>query len=192
MNALGHRYYTLEPRPISYTSPKLSNHPATVKAKETADGLNDAYQEASNSHQMIRCKLMEFKKLIGQPDYADLSACFVGLKTLSAQMPVALTCSDSTNEPLELVGGPQEVQEAVKIFNEMLITCHQFLSETDVHLEKIKQRISSLKMLAVTQHILDVCSNFERQAPTNIDIFATEVRSLLLDIRTSAKQAKIG
>lgn len=187
MNAMGYRYYTLESRTIPYRSPNVSTHPASVKAKEAADSLNEAYQEALNAHQVIRGKLNEFKKLVGQPEYADLSLCFASLKSLSGKEKVKLICSETTNDPLELVGGSEAVKEPVKILNEMLNACHVFLKETDVYIERIKKRIESLKLLAVMQQILTISSTFETQASTNVNIFATEIRSLLLDIRSAAK-----
>ncbi len=189
INSIGFRYYTLESRPIPYKSPNISTHPATIKAKEAADSLNDAYQKASDTHQMIRCKLIEFKKLVGQPEYADLKACFAGMKVLSGEAEVRLVCSDVTNDPLKLVGGAWEVQHAIKVFNGMLDTCHEFLQETDSYLERISQRIEALRMLAVMQQILTICATFEAYAATNVNIFATEIRSLLLDTRSAAKQS---
>lgn len=188
MDALGHRYYTMESRPIPYTSPKTSTHPASIKAKDAADSLNEAYLEALNTHQMIRSKLIEFKRLVGQPEYADLSCCFGALKKLSGgDKMVTLVCSDVSHGPLCLEGGSKNVENSVKVFNEMLATCHQFLDNADVYLETIKQRIAALKLLAVMQQILTICSLFEARAATNVNIFSTELRSLLLDIRASAK-----
>lgn len=190
MNAIGYRYYTLEPRPIPYKSPNVSTHPASVKAKEAADRLNEAYKEVSDLHQEIKEKLAKFKSLVGQPGYSDLSSCFAALKTLSGSTKVTLLCKEGTDDPLELVGGSEKVQGAVKVFNEMLNICHDFLEDNDAYLERIKQRIAALRLLAVMQQILNICSTFEEQAPTNVGIFATEIRSLLLDVGSAAKRLK--
>lgn len=190
MTALGYRYYTLEPRPIPYKPPGLTTHPASEKAKDAAESLNNAYQEISDLHQTIKSKLDEFKKLVGQPMYSDLSSCFASLKTLSNGTKVELVCSETTSDPVELVGGSEKSQEAVNIFNEMLGSCHQFLRDNDQALETIKERIASLRQLAIMQQILDICSTFETHAPTNVGIFATEIRSLLLDVRSAAKKLK--
>lgn len=188
LNALGYRYYTLDSRSIPYKSPPVTTHPVSVKAREAADSLNQAYLDALNMHQTIRSKLNEFKKLVGQPDYADLASCFSALNSLTGQKSVALVCKKETNEPVELVGGTQEVEKHVQAFNEMLDNCHQFLDNVDVYLDTIQQRIAALKLLAVMRQILNICSIFEAHAATNVNIFATEIRSLLLDIRAAADQ----
>ena len=187
MDALGHRYYTLERRIIHYQSPHVSTHPASRKAKEAADNLNEAYLEALNTHQTVKSKLSEFKKFLDQPDYADLSSCFTTLKVLSAPEAVVLVCESGTNSPQELIGGSKGMEDAIKVFNEMLDTCHGYLENVDVYLSNIKQRIEALRSLAIMQQILDICKTFETQAATNVDIFATEIRSLLLDVTSSAK-----
>lgn len=188
INALGFRYYTLEPRTIPYTSPNVTTHPASAKAKEAADQLNEAYQEVAGMHQTIKAKLDKFKEQVGQPAYSDLAACFASLKTLSGSAKVKLFCKDGTEDPIMLEGGSEEFQEALKVYNEMLEICREFLANTNVYLERINERIAALKQLAVMQQILDICSAFEEQAPSNINIFATEIRSLLLDTKSSAKQ----
>ena len=187
MNALGYRYYTLEPRPIPYRSPNTSTHPASIKAKEAADNLNQAYVDITTLHQDIRSKLNEFKKRTGHPEYADLPSCFATLKKLSGGTVIKLECNNLTNDPIELVGGSKEVEGHLKVFNEMLDLCHQFLEQADTSLETIEKRIKALKMLAVMQQILSICSIFESQAASNVNIFSTEIRSLLLDVRSSAK-----
>lgn len=188
MNALGHRYYTLESRPIPYKSPPTTTHPASLKARDAADSLNQAYLEALNTHQTIKSKLNEFKKLVGQREYTDLAACFSALSKLTGQKAVTLVCNDASNEPAELVGGAEEVAKPVQVFNEMLDNCHQFLDNVDVYLDTIKQRIDALRSLAIMQQILTICSTYETQAATNVNIFATEIRSLLLDARVAAEQ----
>lgn len=187
MDALGNRYYTLERRTIPYQSPHTSTHPASRKAKEAADNLNEAYLEALNTHQAVKNKLTEFKRLLDQPDYADLSSCFSTLKVLSSPEAVALVCESGTNSPQELIGGSKGMEEAIKVFNEMLDTCHGYLENVDVYISNIRQRIEALRSLAIMQQILDICETFEAQAATNVDMFATEIRSLLLDITSSAK-----
>lgn len=194
MNALGYRYYTLEPRPIPYRSPNTSSHPASVRAKEAADSLNQAYMDITSLHQDIRSKLNEFKRRIHHPDYSDLPSCFATLKKLSGAgtgtgggVPIKLECSSLTNDPIELVGGSKDVEGHLKVFNEMLDLCHQFLEQAETSLETIEKRIKALKMLAVMQQILSICSIFESQAASNVNIFSTEIRSLLLDVRSSAK-----
>lgn len=186
---MGYRYYTLESRPIPYKSPPTTTHPASVKAKEAADSLNQAYLDALHTHQAVKDKLNEFKKLVGQREYMDLANCFLALNTLTGgEKPVTLICDDATNEPVELVGGAEVVEKQVQVFNEMLDDCHQFLNNVDVYLDTIKQRIKALRSLAITQQIQTICSTFEMHASTNVNIFATEIRSLLLDTRTAAKQ----
>ena len=186
---MGYRYYTLESRPIPYKSPPTTTHPASVKAREAADGLNQAYLDALNTHQAVKDKLNEFKKLVGQREYTDLANCFLALNTLTGgQKPVTLVCDDVTNEPVELVGGAEEVRKPVQVFNEMLDNCHQFLDNLDVYLDTIKQRINALRSLAIMQQIQTICSTFETHSSTNVNIFATEIRSLLLDTRAAATQ----
>ena len=107
---------------------------------------------------------------------------------LSGKFPVQLECSDTTNEPIRLLGGSEEVKRAVEIFNEMLDCCHKILKARNDYLERIRKEIKSLRMLAVMQQILTICSTFEQQAPTNIDIFATEIQSLFLDVRSAGTQ----
>lgn len=187
INALGYRYYTLEPRPIPYRSPNTSTHPATVKAKEAADGLNQAYLDVTTLHQDIRSKLNEFKKRIGHPEYSDLPSCFVTLKKLPGGNSIRMECSSLTDDPIQFVGGSKEVEGHLKVFNEMLDLCHQFLEQAETSLETIEKRIKALRMLAVMQLILSICSTFESQAASNVNIFSTEIWSLLLDVRTSAK-----
>ena len=188
INSLGFRYYTLEPRPIPYKSPNTSTHPASVRAKDAADSLNEAYTQVSDMHQAIRQSLAKFKSLVGQPNYTDLSTCFAAMKTLTGSSKVTLRCKEGTDDPEALVGGSEKVEEAVKVFNEMLDTCHEFLRDYDSYLERLKQRIAALRQLAVMQQILTICSVFEEKGPMNINIYATEIRSLLLDIGSSAKQ----
>ena len=187
MNSLGYRYYTLEARPIPYKSPNLTAHPATARAKEAADALNESYLEVFNLHQNIKSKLSDFKRQVGQAEYSDLSTCFSCLNVLTGKVPLKLECSDSTNEPVKLIGGSDEVVDAVTLFNEVLDLCHEFLSERERSLRKIKEKIDQLRSLAVMQQILTICSTFETHAPENINIFATEIRSLLLDARSAAK-----
>lgn len=187
-NALGHRYYTLESRPIPYKSPPITTHPVSIKAKEAGDSLNQAYLEALNTHQMIKSKLNEFKKLVGQPEYTDLSSCFSALNTLTGQNAITIVCNDVTNEPVELVGGAEEVVKPIQVFNEMLDNCHQYLGNVDIYLDTIKQRIDALKSLAVMRQILNICSTFEANAAMNVNIYATEIRCLLLDVRAAAKE----
>lgn len=188
LNALGYRYYTLDMRSIPYKSPPVTTHPVSVKAKEAADNLNQAYLDTVNVHQAIKSKLNEFKKLTGQPEYTDLASCFSSLKSLAGENSLSLVCKEETNDPLELTGGGKAVEKHVQAFNEMLDNCHQFLSNVDVYLDTIQQRIAALKLLAVMQQILTICSTFEARAAENVNIFATEIRSLLLDIRAAANQ----
>jgi hypothetical protein len=188
INDMGYRYYTLESRPIPYRSPPTTTHPASVRAKEAADSLNQAYLEALDTHQTIKTKLEEFKRLVGQREYTDLATCFLALNTLAGQNSVTLICNADTNEPIELVGGAEEVEKPVLVFNEMLDNCHQYINNVDVYLDTIKQRINALRSLAVMQQILTICSTFETHASTNVNIFATEIRSLLQDTMAAAKQ----
>lgn len=188
INSIGYRYYTLEKRPVPYKSPHLSSHPATIRAKAAADSLNECYQRISDSHQLIKEKLVDFKKMTNQAEYADLTACFSVLKTRSGLSVVRMVIKDGTDEPLKLIGESDKIQEEIRVFNEILEACHQFLESREDKLEEMRKKISALRLLAVMQQILDICSVFEGQALENIDIFGTEIRSLLLDIRNSARQ----
>lgn len=189
-DAMGHQYYTLEPRPIPYTSPNLTSHPATAKAKKAADSLNEEYLEVSNLHQSIRSKLTEFKQLTKQAHYAELAACFASLQKWSGKTPpLRLKCNEITDEPVRLEGGSEGVVSAVSSFNEVLDTCHQFLNERDLHLDRIRNKIRDLSKLAVMQQILDICSTFEEHASTNVNIYAMEIQSVLLDTKSAAKQS---
>ena len=81
------------------------------------------------------------------------------------------------------------MQEALSLFNKTLTACHQFLNNVDFHLDRIRDKIRELRKLAVSQHILDICSTFEENAATNVDIYAMEIRTFLLDAKNAAKQA---
>ena len=155
-----------------------------------ADGLNEEYLEVTNLHQDVRAKLSEFKRHINQPDYADLAACLAQLQKSSGKLAALRIKLDSeTENPVKLEGGSDNVQEALSLFNKTLTACHQFLNNVDFHLDRIRDKIRELRKLAVSQHILDICSTFEENAATNVDIYAMEIRTFLLDAKNAAKQA---
>lgn len=190
LSSLGHRYYTLEIRTIPYRSPALTSHPVTTKAKEVADSLNKEYLVVSSLHQDVKVNLSEFKKLLNQPDYADLTTCLVMLQKSSGKSsPLHMRLDSGTESPVKMEGGSSSVETAVSLFNETIAACHQFLNNMDFHLDRIRGKIMELRKLAVSQHILDICSTFEEHATTNVDIYAMEIRTLLLDARSAGKQA---
>jgi len=161
----------------------------TVKAKEAADSLNAEYLEVSNLHQEVKTKLSEFKEVLGKPDYYDLAACLAILqKSSSRKSPsLELKTDGETEYPVKLEGGSSDIEAPISLLNEALAACHQFLSSMDFHTDRIRDKIRDLRKLAVSQHILDICSTFEVHASTNIDVYAMEVRTVLLDIRRAGQ-----
>ena len=190
LTSLGQRYYTLEMRTIPYRSPALTSHPITIKAKEVADSLNAEYLEVSNLHQEVKTKLSEFKKELNQPDYSDLAACLSILQKSSGgkSLSLELKIDSETEYPVKLEGGCGSVEMPVSLFNKALAASHLFLNSMDFHMDRIRDKIRELRKLAVSQHILDICSTFEEHASTNIDVYAMEVRSMLLDARSAGKK----
>lgn len=189
MNSLGHRYYTLELRTIPYRSPAVTSHPITVKAKEVADGLNEEYLEVCSLHQNVKVKLTDFKKQLDQPEYTDLATCLAQMQKSSKSHSLQMRLDSESESPVRLEGGSSNVEAAVSDFNAMIEACHHFLNNMDFHMDRIRDKIRELRKMAVSQHILDICSTFEEHASTNIDICAIEIRSVLLDARSAGKTA---
>lgn len=191
MQDVGRKKYTFKPLPISYSAPHLgvNSHPALYKAKDTADRLHQTYEEVTAKHQAIHSKLLWFKRLLEQPESADLTACFLAIERLAGRgVYIFVRYNESTQEPVELVCKAKEVAEAVVCFNEVLALCHEFLREKDGHLAEIRRGIEALKKLTVTMQVREIWTRFEAEAPRNIELYVREIKSFFLDTFNAEKQ----